>query len=439
MKPQGHPQAKAAATQIHYRFATLSVNQLLTRGLRSRYRYRLGSNYIPWLKCSFRANFSCQLRACLLLVHVKVSTTCFMGHVKLHIPGPVEVSEKTFRAFCSPMIGHRGQGFKDLYARIQPQLQALFGTRQLVYLSTSSAWGVMEGAIRNLVGKKVLCCMCGAFSDKWLDVAQRCGKPAEGLRVDWGSPILPNLIDAKLASGQFDTLTLIHNETSTGVMSPLAEISQLKKKYPDVLFIVDAVSSLTAISIPFDTLGIDVLLAGTQKALAMPPGLAVFTTSEAARARAAAAQDRGYYFDFIEFQKNAEQHMTPSTPSIGHVYALSSKLEDIFQEGLQARYQRHAALAKKTRAWAQGHGFTLFPETGFESVTLTCVNNGAKPGGRIVDVAKLQKLVKDQGFLIDGGYGKIKGTTFRISSMGDETEATMQPLYAALDFAMMQL
>jgi aspartate aminotransferase-like enzyme len=362
-----------------------------------------------------------------------------MGHVKLHIPGPVEVSEKTFRAFCSPMIGHRGQGFKDLYARIQPQLQALFYTKQPVYLSTSSAWGVMEGAIRNLVAKKVLCCMCGAFSDKWLDVAQRCGKQAEGLKVDWGSPIRPEQVDAKLSSGQFDALTLIHNETSTGVMSPLSEIAQLKQKYPDVLFIVDAVSSLTALKIPFDALGIDVLLAGTQKALAMPPGLAVFTCSEAARARASGMSDRGYYFDFIEFHKNAEQHMTPSTPSIGHVYALASKLEDIFNEGLDARYQRHETLAKKTRTWAQGHGFTLFPENGFESVTLTCVNNGAKKGGRIVDVAKLQKIVKDQGFLIDGGYGKIKGTTFRVSNMGDETDATMQNLYGALDAAMKQL
>src|SRR5690349_5182272 len=113
----------------------------------------------------------------------------FMAHVKLHIPGPVEVSEKTFRAFCSPMIGHRGQGFKDLYAKMQPQLQQLLSTNQLVYLSTSSAWGVMEGAIRNLVSKKVLNCMCGAFSDKWLDVSKRCGKSAEALQVDWGSPI----------------------------------------------------------------------------------------------------------------------------------------------------------------------------------------------------------------------------------------------------------
>src|SRR5215469_15918376 len=362
-----------------------------------------------------------------------------MGHVKLHIPGPVEVSEKTFRAFCTPMIGHRGQGFKDLYGKIQPQLQQLLKTKQLVFISTSSAWGIMEGAIRNLVSKKVLNCMCGAFSDKWFDVSKRCGKEAEALQVPWGSAIRGQDVDKKLATGEFDALTVIHNETSTGVMSPLAEIAALKQKYPDVMFIVDAVSSMTAVPLNFDEMGIDVLLAGTQKAFALPPGSAVFVCSKAALAKAATAKDRGYYFDFVEFQKNAEQNMTPSTPSIGHVYALASKLEDIFAEGLEARYARHTKLAQMTRDWAAKHGFTLFPEKGFESVTLTCVNNGAKPGGRAVDVAKLQKLVKDQGFLIDGGYGKIKGTTFRISNMGDETEASMGKLLAAMDAAIAQL
>jgi aspartate aminotransferase-like enzyme len=362
-----------------------------------------------------------------------------MAHVKLHIPGPVEVSEKTFRAFCSPMIGHRGQGFKDLYAKIQPQLQQLLYTRQLVYLSTSSAWGVMEGAIRNLVAKKVLCCMCGAFSDKWLDVAQRCGKQAEALKVDWGSPILPDQIDAKLASGQFDALTLIHNETSTGVMSPLSQIAALKEKYPDVTFIVDSVSSMSAVKIEFDALRVDVLLAGTQKAFALPPGLTVFVCSPAALTKAAKSADRGYYFDFVEFQKNAEQSMTPSTPSIGHVYALSSKLDDIFAEGLEARFNRHQKLAEMTRDWAAGHGFKLFPQRGYDSVTLTCVDNGAKSTGRTIDVPKFQKLVKDQGFLIDGGYGKIKGTTFRISNMGDETETSMGQLYGAMDLALKKL
>ncbi|MEY4387856.1 MAG: hypothetical protein RLY20_3139 [Verrucomicrobiota bacterium] len=362
-----------------------------------------------------------------------------MAHVKLHIPGPVEVSEKTFKAFCSPMIGHRGQGYKDLVAKVQPQLQALLSTKQLVYLSTSSAWGVMEGAIRNLVSKKVLNCMCGAFSDKWLDVSKRCGKKADGLQVEWGSPIRAEAIDKKLATGEYDALTLIHNETSTGTMSPLAEIAALKKKYPDVMFIVDAVSSMTAVPIKFDELGIDVLLAGTQKAFALPPGFAVFTVSPAALAKAAIMKDRGYYFDFVEFQKNAESSMTPSTPSISHTYALSSKLDEFFAEGLEARYARHKQTNQMTRDWAAKHGFTLFPEKGYESITLCCINNGAKPGGRTVDVAKLQKLVKEQGFLIDGGYGKIKGTTFRLSNMGDETPATMNALYAALDNAMAKL
>jgi aspartate aminotransferase-like enzyme len=297
----------------------------------------------------------------------------------------------------------------------------------------------MEGAIRNLVSRKVLNCMCGAFSDKWLDVSKRCGKDAEALQVPWGSPIRAEAIDRKLATGQFDTLTVIHNETSTGVMSPLAEIAALKRKYPDVMFVVDAVSSMTATKIEFDALGIDVLLAGTQKAFALPPGTSMFVCSPAALARAATIKDRGYYFDFVEFQKNAELSMTPSTPSIGHVHALASKLEDIFAEGLEARFARHRQTNQMTRDWAARQGFTLFPDPGFESVTLTCVNNGAKPGGRAVDVPKLQKLVKDRGFLIDGGYGKIKGTTFRISNMGDETPATMQQLYSALDEAMKQL
>ncbi len=362
-----------------------------------------------------------------------------MAHVKLHIPGPVEVSPKTFEALCRPAIGHRGQGFKDLYAKIQPQLQTLLGTKQLVYLSTSSAWGVMEGAVRNLVTKKVLNCMKGAFSDKWFDVSKKCGKEAEALQVPWGSPIRADLIDAKLATGQFDALTLIHNETSTGTMSPLAEIAALKAKYPDVMFIVDAVSSMTALPLNFDAVGIDVLLAGTQKAFALPPGLAVFTASPAALAKAATVKDRGYYFDFVEFEKNAKDSMTPSTPSTPHIYALDSKLGEFFAEGLDARYARHQTTNKMLRDWGTKHGFTLFPEAGFESITLCCFNNGAKPGGRAVDVAKLQKLVKEQGFLIDGGYGKIKGTTFRISNMGDETVESMTPLIAALDKAMTQL
>src|ERR1700675_3776787 len=249
--------------------------------------------------------------------------------IKLFIPGPVEVSPKTLAAMTGPMIGHRSADFKALDRAVYPGLQQLFQTRQPVFLSTSSAWGVMEGAMRNLVKKGVLNCMCGAFSDKWFDVAKRCGKQAAPLQVEWGKPIDPAAVDAQLATGRFDALTLIHNETSTGVMSPLKEISDVLRKYPKVIFIVDTVSSFSALPILMDDLGIDLMLTGSQKALALPPGLSLFAASQAAFERAAELPDRGYYFDLLEFKKNAEEFMTPSTPTIPHIYALRSKLEDI--------------------------------------------------------------------------------------------------------------
>jgi len=350
-------------------------------------------------------------------------------HIKLFIPGPIEVSEKTFQAFRTPMIGHRSGDFKKLYGGIQPQLQTLFGTKQPVFISTSSAWGVMEGAIRNLVGKKVLNLMCGAFSDKWLDVSKRCGKQAEGLSVEWGQPILPEQVDEALAKGGFDAVTLIHNETSTGVRNPLKEIAAVVRKYPDVLLIVDTVSSFSTEAIPMDELGIDVLLTGSQKALALPPGMALFSVSERAFERAATISDRGYYFDFLEFKKNQEQDMTPSTPVISHIYALRSKLEDIFAEGVEARHARHAKLNGIVHDWAKSRGFEFFAPEGYRSVSLTCVKNN-----REVDVAEwIKRLREKYHCVIDGGYGKIKGKSFRISNMGDETEETMTSLLNWLD------
>jgi len=352
-----------------------------------------------------------------------------MSHIKLFIPGPVEVSEKTMRAFSKPMIGHRSKDFQALNAAIQPQLQQVFYTKQPVFVSTSSAWGVMEGSIRNLVSKKVLNCMSGAFSDKWFDVAKKCGKQAEALQVEWGQPITPEVIEAKLATGEFDAITVIHNETSTGTMNPLADIAKVMQKFPDVQFIVDCVSSFTAMKIPFDELGIDLMLAGTQKALALPAGAAVFAVSEKAYAKAATIKDRGYYFDFLEFKKNQESSMTPTTPSISHFYALQSKLEDIFAEGLEARYARHLENAKVTRAWVKERGFNFFPKEGYESITLTCVANNKN-----IDVAKLNSALKAKhSCVIDGGYGKIKGTSFRISHMGDESTENIRQLLGWID------
>lgn len=350
-------------------------------------------------------------------------------HVKLFIPGPVEVSPDTYAAMSAPMVGHRGKGFQDLYAEIQPKLQTLFGTKQLVYISTSSAWGVMEGSIRNLVKKKVLNCCCGAFSDKWYDVSLRCGKQAEELKVEWGQAITAELIDAKLATGEFDALTLVHSETSTGVLNPVEEIAKLKAKYPDVMFIVDTVSSFTTVPMNFDALGIDVLLTGSQKAFAMPPGMGLFTASEAAYERSASIKDRGYYFDFHEFKANGEKNMTPSTPCISLIYGLRHQLNKFFVEGLENRYARHARLNALVHDWVKRNGFEFFAAEGYRSKGLTCVKNNKE-----IDVAKFSDLLKKRHkLLIDGGYGKIKGKTFRLSNMGDETDETIGELIAALD------
>ncbi|MGI8819358.1 MAG: pyridoxal-phosphate-dependent aminotransferase family protein [Chthoniobacterales bacterium] len=350
-------------------------------------------------------------------------------HDKLFIPGPVEVSPKTWAAFARPLVGHRSEQFRALYRAIHPRLQELFGTRQPVFLSTSSAWGVMEAAIRNLVGRRVLNCMCGAFSDKWLDVSRRCGKAAEPLQVDWGRHIDPSTLDAKLATGDFDAVTLIHNETSTGVMNPLPEICAVARKYPEIALIVDSVSSFSAMPIPMDELGIDVLLTGSQKALALPPGFALFSVSEKAFARAAEQKDRGYYFDFLEFKKNQESDMTPTTPSIAHIHALESKLDDIFSEGLANRYARHLRTNALVHDWVRRRGFEFFAEEGYRSVTLACVRNN-----RGIDVAQLVDDLRVRHHLvIDGGYGKLKGETFRLSNMGDETEETVAHLLSCLD------
>ena len=357
----------------------------------------------------------------------------YVGHViahdKLFIPGPVEVSPKTLAAFARPMIGHRSEAFRELYAALHPPLQEMFGTRQPVFLSTSSAWGVMEAALRNVVRERVLCCMCGAFSDKWIEVARRCGKQAEPLQVAWGRHIDPAALDEKLATGKFDAVTITHNETSTGVTNPLPELCCTLAKYPDVVSIVDSVSSFSAMPIPMDALRIDVLLTGSQKALALPPGFSLFSVSERGFARAAENRDRGYYFDFLEFQAQQAENMTPSTPSIGHIFALQSKLDDIFAEGLTNRYERHARTNALVHDWVRRREFDFFAEDGFRSVALTCVKNN-----RGINVAKLADDLRVRHHLvIDGGYGKIKGATFRLSNMGDETDETIAHLLACLD------
>ena len=348
---------------------------------------------------------------------------------KLFIPGPIDVSKETYCAMSKPMIGHRGAEFEQLYASLQPTLQALAGTSRPVFFSTSSAWGVMEASLRNLCARKVLNLCCGAFSDKWFSVAKSMGIAAEKIQVEWGEAIDPEVVRAKLAEGGFDLVTLIHNETSTGVMNDFEAIAAVVKSFPDVLLVVDTVSSFSAVPLQMDAWGADVVLAGVQKALALPPGLSVFACSAAAIERAATMPNRGYYFDFLEFAKNAEKNNTPSTPAISLLYGLQHILETIAAEGLPARFARHAANNALIHEWGARHGFENFAPAGHQSLSLTCFHTPAD-----LDLSSFIKTLKSRhGFVINGGYGKIKGTTFRISNMGNETAETMRELIAAMD------
>ena len=222
---------------------------------------------------------------------------------------------------------------------------------------------------------------------------------------------------------------MVHNETSTGTMSDLQAVMEVANEFPDVIKIIDTVSSFSVVKIPKDEWGIDVILTGSQKALALPPGLALFSVNQRALDRAKTLEDRGYYFDFHEFLKNHEKGMTPSTPVIPLINALRSKIEDIEAEGIEARYARHDRLNQKVHAWAEQHGMHLLPEKAYASKSLSCIVNTQE-----IDLPELNKrLLEKYNCVIDGGYGKLKGKAFRISNRGDETDETIDTLLNNLD------
>lgn len=347
---------------------------------------------------------------------------------QLFIPGPVNVAPEIFEAMCQPMIGHRMKEYAELHGRVTTGLKRLMETQTRVFLSTSSAFGAMEGAVRNLVSKRCANFCNGAFSDKWHDVTKRCGKEADAFKAPWGQPITAEMVDSALQTGNYDCMTMIHNETSTGVVSPLDEIAAVMRNYTDVLFVVDTVSSMSAMPIPVDQYGVDCCIFGVQKALALPPGLAVFTASDKALERAATVENRGYYFDFLEFAANDLKDNTPSTPCISLIYGLDKQLERIFTEGINHRWDRHRTMATQTRTWATDRGFSLFAPEGARSLTLTSISNT-----RNIDLTALKKRLSDQGYAFDDGYGKLKGQAFRIAHMGDMQPEELQAFLTVLD------
>ncbi|HSD83248.1 MAG TPA: alanine--glyoxylate aminotransferase family protein [Anaerolineae bacterium] len=347
---------------------------------------------------------------------------------RLFIPGPTDVHPAVLAAQNQPMIGHRGHDFEELFARIQPALRRVFFTSGRVYLSTSSGTGLQEAAVRNCVAHRVLCCVNGSFSQRWYETAVANGKESVRLDVEWGKAVKPELIDEALRQGGFDAIALVHNETSTGVASPIKEITALlHDRYPDVTIMVDAVSSLGGVQLDFDGWGLDVLFTSSQKCLAVPPGLSFAAVSDRALAKAHTIPARGLYFDFVDLEKYLLKNQTPATPAISLLWALEASLDRIMAEGLEARFARHARMADRVRAWAQAK-FDLFAEEGYRSQTMTCVRNT-----RAIDVKALNGYLKSTGRQISDGYGPLKGQTFRIAHLGEIQLQDVEELLALID------
>ncbi|MBD7915545.1 alanine--glyoxylate aminotransferase family protein [Clostridium sp. Sa3CUN1] len=337
-------------------------------------------------------------------------------HKKLFIPGPVEVRPDVLEKMAKPMIGHRSKEASELQRRISDNLRKVFFTESEILLSTTSGSGLMEGAIRSCTAKRAAVFSVGAFGKRWYEMAIFNNVAADIFEVEMGKAVTPEMVDKELSTGKYDLVAVTHNETSTGVMNPIKEIGEVVKKYPEVVFIVDTVSSAAGTKIEVDNIGIDVCITSSQKALGLPPGLAVCTFSNKAKERAEKVPNRGFYLDLLSLYKYIQKkdYQYPSTPSIPHMYALDYQLNYILnEEGLENRFNRHLEMAKVVREWAKKY-FELFPDENYLSNTLTTVKNS-----RGIDVSALNKELGKRGFQISNGYGSLKDKTFRIAHMAD--------------------
>jgi aspartate aminotransferase-like enzyme len=352
----------------------------------------------------------------------------------MFIPGPVDVDPDVLNAQTSPMLPHRSKEYEQIFHRAENQARKLFATQMRVFLTASSGTGLQEAAVRNFAKERVLSCANGAFGERWYEVALNNGKQADKLETPWGQPITPEMVAEALQAGDYDVLTLVHNETSTGLTNPVSEIAAVTREVsPQTLICVDAVSSLAGVKIEMDAWGLDFVLSSSQKALALPPGLGLGATSDRALERAEAIDDRGWYFDLVRMERYRIKNSTPATSAISLIYALDKQMERILQEGLEARFIRHSNLAQRVQTWALARNFELFAAQGYRSHTVTTVKNTYN-----IDVAALNEFLLERDMRIANGYGPLKNKTFRIAHMGEVKMNDLEILLAAIDVFLMR-
>ena len=334
---------------------------------------------------------------------------------KLFIPGPTHVSKDILEILSTPQIGHRTPEISTLIAYLKEGLSEVLYTDNHIHLISHAATGLWEMGLTNSVQKGVLHAVNGAFSSKWAMVPGRCGLHSESIEYDWGLGVKVEDVDRMLGTGKFDVFAMVHNETSTGVKSNLNDISQLlKSKYPDVIWLVDAVSSMAGIKIEVDSLGVDFIFSSTQKAWGIPAGFSILSVSNRFVEKSKTIMNKGYFLDILTYEKYYDKDQTPSTPSIPHMFALKKVLEIIQGEGLDERWERHKEMSLIAQDWALSHNQLLFPEPGCRSETITCIKNV-----QAWDINKINDKLLKLGYRMDRGYGKLRGDAFRIAHMGN--------------------
>ncbi|TCO79029.1 pyridoxal-phosphate-dependent aminotransferase family protein [Marinisporobacter balticus] len=350
-------------------------------------------------------------------------------HKKLFIPGPVDVPDDVLKRMATPMIGHRTKDASDLQRDISKKLMQVMYTKNQIMLSTSSGSGLMEGAVRSCTRKRAAVFSIGAFGDRWYKMAISNGVAADKFSSEWGQPTTPQMVDEALSSGQYDLITITHNETSTGIMNPIESISDVIRKYPEVIFCLDTVSSMGGTKIEVDKLGVDICITSTQKCLGLPPGMAICSISQKSIEAAKQVPHRGLYFDLLEMYEciQKKDHQYPSTPSLSHMFALDYQLDKILEEGLGNRFTRHLEMANYVRAWAK-EKFDLFADENYASHTLTTIKNT-----RDILVSDLNKKLGEHGYTISNGYGNLKEKTFRIAHMAETRLDDIKILLSLID------
>ncbi len=350
----------------------------------------------------------------------------------LYIPGPTEVREDVIEAMCEPMFGHRMDRMTDLYTTIVEDTKEFLGTDNDVIILTGSGTEFWEASTLNLVDENILVATCGSFSERHANVAERLGKNADRLEYEWGQAVKPEDIREALETSEtdYDVVACVKNESSTGVRNPIEEIGDVVADYPDTYFVVDAVSSLGGDYIDIDEHNIDVLFASSQKAFAMPPGLAICTVSDAAYERELATDSASWYGGFqrcLDYYDRKGQ--THSTPAIPIMLAYRKQMKHMLEESHEARDQRHREMAEYTREWAREH-FDMFPEEGYESQTVSCIENTQG-----IDVAATIEAVSEEyDMVFSNGYGSQLGEkTFRIGHMGEHDLESITELTDAIE------